>query len=78
MDSGDALMPESIAALLKALADAASFEEAATRSLRPMLDLAAEALAASPFSGKGQLLRAMVHHRPDDGYRRLVVLSEFA
>lgn len=52
-----------------------TFEAAAAVALRPMIDLVREALAESPFSASGHVVRAMLHLRPDDGYRRLVVLE---
>jgi DNA-binding NtrC family response regulator len=60
------------------LRGAATFEQAATITLEPMLELAAAALASSAFAGAGRIVRAMLHLRPDDGYQRLVVLEEGA
>lgn len=54
---------------------ATTFEEAAAVTLRPMLEVARVALAASPFAESGKIVRGMLHLRPDDGYRRLVVLE---
>jgi DNA-binding NtrC family response regulator len=54
---------------------ATTFEEAAEVVLRPMLSLASQALEASPLASSGRILRAMLHLRPDDGYRQLVVLE---
>jgi DNA-binding NtrC family response regulator len=64
-----------LANLAASLRDAATFEDAASATLRPMLALAAEALAASRFAPSGRIVRAMLHLRPDDGYRQLVVLE---
>jgi DNA-binding NtrC family response regulator len=61
--------------LVAALREAATFEQAATATLAPMLALASEALAASPFGSSGRIVRTMLHLRPDDGYRQLVVLE---
>jgi DNA-binding NtrC family response regulator len=61
--------------LVAALREAATFEQAATATLAPMLALASEALAGSPFGSSGRIVRAMLHLRPDDGYRQLVVLE---
>lgn len=61
--------------LLSALAPAATFDAAATVALHAALDIAGEALAASAFAASGRLLRAMVHIRPGDGYRRLTVVE---
>jgi DNA-binding NtrC family response regulator len=57
------------------LREAATFEHAATAALAPMLQLASQALAASPFAASGRIVRAMAHLRPDDGYQQLVVLE---
>ncbi|XXT14618.1 sigma 54-interacting transcriptional regulator [Sorangium sp. So ce429] len=69
-------MQDTIASLLAAVMSSTTFEDAATSVLRRMLDLASEALAASPYAKRGTLLRGMVHLRPMDGYRMLVVLDE--
>jgi len=61
--------------LMELLRSASTFEEAAALTLQPMLASAGAALAASPFASSGRIVRAMVHLRPDDGYRRLVVLE---
>jgi DNA-binding NtrC family response regulator len=61
--------------LAASLRGAGTFEHAATATLQPMLALAAEALAASRFASSGRIVRAMLHLRPDDGYRQLVVLE---
>lgn len=64
--------------LVESLRAAATFEQAATATLRPMLALTARSLAASAFAKTGRVVRGMLHLRPDDGYRRLVVLEEGA
>jgi DNA-binding NtrC family response regulator len=61
--------------LVAALREAATFEQAATATLAPMLALASEALDHSAFASSGRIVRAMLHLRPDDGYRQLVVLE---
>src|SRR5690242_4321270 len=71
-------MQESITALMSDLLKAKTFEDAATAVLRRMLDVAGGALSASQHNARGKLLRAMVHLRPDDGYRGLVVLESGA
>jgi transcriptional regulator of acetoin/glycerol metabolism len=43
-----------------------------------VLKITGEALASSRYAPQGKLLRAMVHLRPDDGYRGLVVLEDGA
>jgi DNA-binding NtrC family response regulator len=68
-------MTEKLTALLAALAQATTFDEAATATLRAMLATADEALGAGPFAAQGKLLRAMAHLRPADGYRRLTVVE---
>ncbi len=66
---------DTLTTLVRNLAAASNFEAAASATLRATLDLAEQALAASPFAQKGRILRAMVHLRPDDGYVRLVALE---
>jgi DNA-binding NtrC family response regulator len=61
--------------LVRHLASARTFEDAATATLRATIHVAETALARSPFAGAGRILRAMVHLRPDDGYVRLVALE---
>jgi transcriptional regulator with AAA-type ATPase domain len=61
--------------LIAELHEAATFEAAAGVTLRPMLALALQALEASPYASSGRIVRAMLHLRPDDGYRQLVVLE---
>lgn len=51
------------------------FEDAAARTLTAMLAVSAAALAASPWAARARLARGMVHLRPSDGYRQLVVLE---
>jgi DNA-binding NtrC family response regulator len=64
---------DNIAPLITALRKARTFEDAASTTLAAMLEVGVAALAASPFAGRGRMLRGMVHLRPGDGYRRLVV-----
>jgi len=61
--------------LLTALLSATSFDEAARLTLRAQLELANDALDASPWAGKGRILRGIVHLRPADGYRRLLAID---
>ncbi|MCC6557958.1 MAG: sigma-54-dependent Fis family transcriptional regulator [Polyangiaceae bacterium] len=61
--------------LIAELGAATSFEGAAERVLPRMLDAAGRALAASAYADHGRILRAMVHVRPEGGYRRLAVLE---
>jgi DNA-binding NtrC family response regulator len=58
--------------VLDSLKRAKTFEEAALPVARRLLGECEDTLDASPFAGRGRLLRATVHLRPDDGYRRLV------
>lgn len=58
--------------VLDSLKKAKSFEEAALPVARRLLGECEDALDASVFAGRGRLVRATVHLRPDDGYRRLV------
>ncbi len=61
--------------LLAALFGATTFDAAARLTLRALLELADEQLAASTWAGVGRILRGMVHLRPSDGYRRLLVVD---
>ncbi|MEZ4298078.1 MAG: sigma 54-interacting transcriptional regulator [Polyangiaceae bacterium] len=61
--------------LFQRLAKAESFESAAEAALCASIEIARAAVEASTFAGRARVLRAMVHHRPDDGYRRLVVVE---
>jgi DNA-binding NtrC family response regulator len=61
--------------LLGELRTVTSFEEAATCVLRHMLSVLEAALASSEYAGAGRIVRGLLHHRPDDGYRRLVELE---
>lgn len=54
---------------------ASTFEEAAALTLRSMLEITQAALAASPFGSSGRVVRGILHLRPDNDYRRLVVLE---
>src|SRR5512145_1710221 len=54
---------------------ASTFEEAAALTLRSMLEITQAALAASPFRASGRVVRGILHLRPDNDYRRLVVLE---
>ncbi|HWO17830.1 MAG TPA: sigma 54-interacting transcriptional regulator [Kofleriaceae bacterium] len=61
--------------LSAALFGATTFDEAAQLTLRALLDLAMAQLAASPWARTGRIMRAIVHHRLTDGYRRLMALD---
>lgn len=66
---------DTLLGLVRNFTSAPTFEVAADLSLRASLEIAERALAASPLAGRGRVLRAMVHLRPDDGYVRLVTLE---
>jgi len=68
-------MHEALNTMLAALRERAYFEDAATLLLRAALDEVKTTLAESPYAEDGQPLRAMVHHRPAEGYRRLAVMA---
>jgi hypothetical protein len=61
--------------LMGMLMKASSFEEAAHATLRVMLTLAEQVLAASRYAERGRILRGMIHLRPEEGYRGLAVLE---
>jgi len=69
------IMVESFRTLTAALIRATTFEQAATSLGGVMLHVATEALEESAFVENAQLLRVMVHVRPDDGYRKLAVVE---
>ncbi len=71
-------MAHSFLTLANALFHAATFEQAATSLGNVMLDVATEALEDSEFAERAQVLRVMVHVRPDDGYRKLTVIEHGA
>ena len=56
-------MTEELSALAAALHTARSFEQAALTTLRTLLRMAEQELAASRFAGRGALLRGVVHLR---------------
>lgn len=66
-------MHEKLIGMLAALRERTNFEDAANVLLRAVIDVSASALAAGPYGNGGRIVRAMVHHRPSDGYRRLAV-----
>lgn len=74
-------MEQDLAGLLNRLSHARTFEDAATVLLSAALDVVERALATSGYSGSSvsssrrPVLRAMVHLRPDDGYRSLVAVD---
>src|SRR5262245_30731652 len=68
-------MSDLITSLLRAVLASRTLEEAALAVLRPALVIADQAIEASRFTPRGRMLRGMIHLRPDDGYRGLVVLE---
>ncbi len=65
----------SIAALAEQLAETPVFEEAARVVLATAIALVERALGRSPFAKAGRVVRGVVHLRPADGYRGLVVVE---
>jgi len=65
-------MYDKLTSMLAALRGQAHFEDAASALMACAMDVAAASLASGPNRGC-RILRAMVHHRPGDGYRRLAV-----
>jgi DNA-binding NtrC family response regulator len=68
-----ALRQEALTKLLDDLSRAESFEDAASSCLGAALAAAADGLAKGPHAADGRLLRAIVHWRPSEGYRGVVV-----
>lgn len=60
-----------VSTLITRLMAATCFDDAARATLAEMLACADEARATSAYGSRGRLLRAMVHLRPTDSYRRL-------
>jgi DNA-binding NtrC family response regulator len=71
-------MTEELSALAGALHAARHFEQAALATLRTLLRMAEQELAASSFAGRGALLRGAVHLRPAEAYSRLMALEREA
>ncbi|QRN93331.1 sigma-54-dependent Fis family transcriptional regulator [Archangium violaceum] len=61
--------------LMVMLMETGSFEEAANATLRVMLELTEQALAATRYGRHGRIIRGMIHLRPEEGYRGLAVLE---
>jgi hypothetical protein len=68
-------MQNGLTALVLVLREAKDFEMAAGAVLHQMLETAREAVAVSPYAGRARILRALVHLRPEEGYRRLAFLE---
>ena len=68
-------MHERLITMLAELRERTDFESAATAILRAVMDVVAGTCVAHDGA---TILRAMVHHRPADGYRRLAVMDRDA
>ncbi len=68
-------MQEPAIRLMSKLMEASSFEEAASATLRLLLEVAEQALASSRHARRGRILRGMIHLRPEEGYRGLAILE---
>lgn len=68
-------MEKRIAMIMVELASARTFEHACVATLSCAIDLVNEVLGSSKYATTGRLVRALVHIRPDDGYRHLAVLD---
>lgn len=64
-----------LVSLSRCLRAAGGFEEAAEATARALLDRCEEALAASSFAGRANLLRTIVHLRPRGAYTRLAAVT---
>ncbi|MGF1526402.1 MAG: sigma-54-dependent transcriptional regulator [Candidatus Competibacterales bacterium] len=66
-------MEQAIIAMVRQLRTASTFEEGCGALLSSLSKWVTAALADSPYCGQGHLCCAMVHLRPDESYRGLVV-----
>jgi DNA-binding NtrC family response regulator len=64
-----------LAVLLEELIGATTFDQAAQATLRAVVTIASAAHGESNFATSGRIVRAVVHFRPDDGYRGLSVVE---
>ena len=64
-------MEQHLTAFVRDLQSAKTFERCADACLGAVLSVCEEALATSSFRGRGRMLRATVHVRPSDTYRRV-------
>ena len=71
-------MPGDIEELVTELVASRHFEDASLATLQAMLHVADAALGKSPYAKHGRILRACIHVRPRDVYRRLFSLSREA
>lgn len=68
-------MENLLSKLIEKLARVESFEEAAELSLGTAGEIVRLGISRSSFRGGARVLRAVLHHRPDDGYRRFVAVD---
>ncbi len=61
--------------LIEKLAQVEAFEDAAEIALDTAVEIVRMGIAGSAYSKNARVLRAILHHRPDDGYRRLVAVD---
>jgi DNA-binding NtrC family response regulator len=61
--------------VIEKLARAEAFEDAAEVTLGTAIEITRLGIQSSPFSKNARVLRAILHHRPDDGYRRLIAVE---
>ncbi|MFY0573359.1 hypothetical protein ACN28S_02415 [Cystobacter fuscus] len=62
-------MQDPASRLMTLLLESRSFEEVAGATLRLMLEVAEQVLAASRYAGRSRIIRGMIHLRPEEGYR---------
>src|SRR5262245_9553207 len=75
MGRGMVGMHDRMIAMLGNLREQRNFEEAAIVLMQAVMDTGQVTLDANRQGSGERILRAMVHHRPSDGYRRLAVLD---
>lgn len=68
-------MTDAFHALSQALFRAATFEHVAEAVGNAMIDVLTESIDDSDFAASANVLRVMVHVRPDDAYRKLAVIE---
>lgn len=68
-------MESLLSKLIEKLAGVESFEEAAELSLHTAVEIVRIGIAGSAFSKSARVSRAILHQRPDDGYRRFVAVD---
>lgn len=71
-------MENLLSKLIEKLARVEAFEDAAELSLSTAIEIVRMGIAGSSFSKNARVLRAILHHRPDDGYRRFVAVDTTA